>query len=75
MSPIALTDEQLASVMRAAQPLPVHARDSFLQEVAERLQGRELGGGSVARAIREVLPKFFDAPQLERAAGHSKWSR
>jgi hypothetical protein len=41
--------------------------------VAQALQGREIGDGEVGRAIREMLPRFFDAPVLERSA--SKWSR
>jgi hypothetical protein len=73
MPPVALTDDQLDAVMRAAQPLAVGDRDAFLQAVAARLQGHELGDGEVGRAIREVLPRFFDAPVLERSA--SKWSR
>jgi hypothetical protein len=75
MSPLRLTDEQLSAIMRAAQSLPVHTRDSFLQAVAECLQGKELGDGEVGRAIREVQKRYFDPPILERAAGTSKWSR
>jgi len=45
MSPIALTDEQLDIVRRAAEPLQPHDRGVFLQTVAELLNGHEIGDG------------------------------
>ena len=51
--PIALTDSQLETVMRAAGVLNVYDRDDFLRAVAEQLSGREpLGDGIVARVTR-----------------------
>jgi hypothetical protein len=65
MPPLALSDEQLDAVFRAARPLRVADRDAFLQEVAAALQGRsEIGDGDVYRAIAEVQRKFWDPPQL-----------
>jgi hypothetical protein len=75
MPPIALTDEQLASVMAAAEPLRVGDRDAFLRAVAERLQGHEIGDGLVGRVVAETQRDFFDPPQLEKAQGQSKWAR
>ena len=62
MPPIALTDEQLAAVMRACGPLRPDARGAFLEAVAAALQGREIGDGSVGRAIAVAQRQFFDPP-------------
>jgi hypothetical protein len=41
----------------------VRDRDSFLQAVAEALQGRrEIGDGDVHRAIATVQRRFYDPP-------------
>jgi hypothetical protein len=56
---IALNNEQLETVMSLAQPLAPWQRDQFLQAIARRLAGVEIGDGSVhAAAIaaqREVM--------------------
>jgi hypothetical protein len=49
--PLRLTDDQLAAVLRAAEPLAVGDRDAFLRDVAAALQGQELGDGTVYRVI------------------------
>jgi hypothetical protein len=64
-APISLADEELRVVMTAASPLPPHARDSFLREVAARLQDvpkAQLGLGLVSRNAREVQRTHVDAP-------------
>jgi hypothetical protein len=71
MPPVALTDQQLTAIMRAAEPLRVGDRDRFLQAVAERLQGRVIGDGEVGRAIREVLPTLSHQPQEEMTASNN----
>jgi hypothetical protein len=45
MPPLALTDSELDAVYRAAGPIPPAVRGAFLEEVAQRLAGRELGDG------------------------------
>jgi hypothetical protein len=62
MPPIALTDEQLTAIMRACAPLRPDARGAFLEAVAAALQGREIGDGSVGRAIAAAQRQFFDPP-------------
>jgi len=56
---IALSDQQLEIVMSLAQPLPRWQRDQFLQAVARRLAGVEVGDGTVHAAAvaaqREVV--------------------
>jgi hypothetical protein len=74
MRPLALTDDQLDAVRRAAEPLAPDLRAPFLETVA-RLLAHEpvVGDGSVARACREAQREFWKAPDLSRAAGTSKY--
>jgi hypothetical protein len=62
--PLALTDDQLAAVMRAAEPLAVGDRDGFLRDVAAALQGQELGDGAVYRTIAQMQRRYYDPPIL-----------
>jgi len=59
MSPIALSDEQLAMVVQLSRPLAPWQRKLFLEAVARRLIGIELGDGSVhaaaVAAVDEVI--------------------
>jgi hypothetical protein len=63
--PIALTDTQLNAIMDAAEPLHPHDRTSFLEWVAERLNGRELGDGFVGRVVRETQREFWHPPEID----------
>ena len=72
-APVRLTDEQLAVIMAAAEPLAPADRGPFLEAVAASLRGREIGDGLIHRVIAEVQHRFFDPPQFQRAAGTSKW--
>jgi hypothetical protein len=74
-SPLALTDDQLSIIQRAAGPLHPHDRSAYLETVAELLNGHELGDGIVARAAREAQAKFLRPPDLARKNGQSKYSR
>jgi hypothetical protein len=70
MPPVRLTDSELDQVMAAARPLPVHARDAFLQHVASELKRcNGVGPGVVFRIVRDVQKIYFDAPNLEH--GHA----
>jgi hypothetical protein len=64
MKPIRLTDDELSAVMSAARPLAVEMRDPFLQDVASLLRGREVGPGTVHRAIEQAQRAHFDPPDL-----------
>jgi hypothetical protein len=75
MPPLALSDEQLDAVLRAAQPLPVAARDQFLIDLAAALQGQDLGDGAVYRAIREVQRRHHDPPQMDHLPQHRRAAR
>ena len=54
MPPIALSDSQLRELMQAAQLVPLDLRNAFLQQVAARLRGKDLGDGLVHRVAYEV---------------------
>src|SRR5262249_46664045 len=76
MSPIALSDSELATVMRAAAVLNVADRDPFLRAVADALAGREFGDGIVSRTCAELQKRFWRPPELDgRPAGLSKYAR
>jgi len=63
--PLALSDDQLSAVMRAAGTLNVADRDDFLRVVAAALAGRELGDGLVGRVCAEAQKRFFRPPELD----------
>jgi hypothetical protein len=53
---MALTDHQLKTVQQAASMLPLHARDSFLRSVANRLSPHAAPtDADIARAVSFVL--------------------
>ena len=51
--PIALSDTQLRELMQAAQLVPLDLRNVFLERVAARLRGQDLGDGLVHRVSYE----------------------
>jgi hypothetical protein len=71
--PLALSDSELAAIYRAAGPIAPDVRSAFLEEVAQRLAGRELGDGLVYRVVMEVQRKFWSAPDLSRGKDFSRW--
>jgi hypothetical protein len=72
-TPVSLSDSELQAVMDACRPLPLHARDQFLRQVAEAIVALpERGDGSVARAIRSVWREHFDAPDLRIGESQSR---
>jgi hypothetical protein len=70
--PLRLTDDQLAAVLRAAEPLAVGDRGAFLQDVAAALQGQELGDGTVYRVVAQVQRRYYDPPIL---GPEPRWGR
>jgi hypothetical protein len=56
---ISFTDQQLAALRAAAKPLSPWDRSRFLQIVADRLMGKDLGDGAVYRVIRETQREFL----------------
>jgi hypothetical protein len=56
ITPVSLTDAQLAAISEAATPLQPFDRSAFLASVDNRLAAEyDPGDGTVARIIREVL--------------------
>ena len=66
MSPIALSDAELAEVMQAARVVPHDLRQAYLEQVAVQLRGKDLGPGLVHRVAFEVARGI--AWDSERAA-------
>jgi hypothetical protein len=46
--------------LTAANQLRWRARQRFIAAVAQQLDGREVGDGTVAEAVREVLAAMYD---------------
>jgi hypothetical protein len=73
MPPIHLSDDELAAVMRAAQPIAIDRREAFLQQVATALASCvEIGPGTVHRICAATQRAFFDPP-LETRSGAGKY--
>jgi hypothetical protein len=70
MRPLALSDDQMTAIMRCAEPLAPSARASFLVDVADALQGRELGDGLVGRVCAEVAAALLERAGLVRGDRH-----
>lgn len=61
--PLALTDQQYAAVVAACEPLLPPDRSAFLVALAQLLGSeREIGDGTVARAIRSLQREFWRPP-------------
>ena len=73
MSPIQLSDDQLAIVIASAEPLEAAVRGQYLERVAELLTDIEIGDGAVSRAARRAQAELLRPPT--RGPMPSKWSR
>lgn len=71
--PLRLTDDQMSTVMRAAEPLVWADRGPFLEAVAGELQGLEIGDGLVA-GVCARLQRLWLMPRGPMH-GVSKWQR
>ena len=74
--PLALSDAQLAAVMRLSEPLAPACRDALLRILAHELRGQhDVGDGELHRIVRTIIRdnRLFDAPDLGRGIG--KWAR
>jgi hypothetical protein len=67
---VALSDEQITTVMQLARPLSPDQRSMFLEMVAAKLNGRrEIGDGVVSRICRTLVREYFDPPHEHVAGG------
>jgi len=73
--PLALSDSQLETVMRAAGVLNIYDRDEFLRAVAHELAGRELGDGIVGRVCAELQKRFWRPLEIDGKPHGSKYAR
>jgi len=70
--PLALSDDQMTAILRAAEPLDPDRRSDFLRDVAQALQGRELGDGLVGRICSEMQGRYLVPPDLGAGVGTPK---
>jgi hypothetical protein len=52
---VSLSDRQMKLVQLAASSLPVHLRDDFLRQLADRLAPGEVGDAAVDAAVNVAL--------------------
>jgi hypothetical protein len=65
MQPIALSDDDYATIITAAQPIAPDRREAFLRQVAEALQScRTIGPGTIYRIVVQAQRAHFDPPEL-----------
>jgi hypothetical protein len=65
MPPLALTDDDLDAIMRAATPLQPHQRDGFLRDIADEISKLPaVGPGSLHRVIMIVQRRHYDPPDF-----------
>ena len=62
--PADLSEDQIHAILSATHPLPIADRDAFLDDVADALDGVELGDGAVYRTIKDVQRRYWDPPKL-----------
>ena len=67
--PIALSDTQLRELMQAAQLVPLDLRNVFLERVAVRLRGQDLGDGLVHRVSYEEARSICWGSERTAAVG------
>jgi len=62
--PIALTDSELHELRQIAETIPWDLRPDFLERVAAKLQGQDIGDGVVHRVCRAVSLACIRVPRL-----------
>ena len=74
--PLQLTDDEMSALYRATQPIALHLRDAFLQDLADELRRYpEIGPGIVYRAIATLQRKYFDPPDTSTETRHDQARR
>jgi hypothetical protein len=59
MSPIALTDSELHELRQIAETIPWDLRPDFLERVAAKLRGQEIGSGVIYRVAHTVARQMI----------------
>jgi hypothetical protein len=70
--PLALSDSQYTMLIEIARPLPVELREEFLERVAQKLRGQELGDGVVYKAAMATQRELFSYPIDRSVIGGSR---
>jgi hypothetical protein len=61
---LVLSDEQLAQIKAAAQPIPRALRETYLERLAALLVGRQFSNGDVQRAAAQAQRELIGSPTL-----------
>ena len=72
--PLCLSDDQLSTVMRLAQPLAPHCRDAFLRILAHELRHRaDVGDGELHRRACAIIKNYglFDPIDVRAENGRN----
>jgi hypothetical protein len=68
--PLALSDEQITTIMALARPLSPDQRTAFVELLAAKLNGRrEIGDGTLYQVCRDLQRELF-LPPLETEPHH-----
>ena len=59
MTPIALTDSELRELRQIAETIPWELRPDFLERVAAKLRGQEIGSGVIYRVAHAVARQMI----------------
>ena len=70
MQLMAFTDEQLAQIRDAAQPIPRARRAAYLERVTTLLAGRQFGNRDVQCAVAQAQRELVGAPATEGIDRH-----
>jgi hypothetical protein len=70
-----LTDDELNTVRRFAEPLHPNDRRAYLERVTAILGDREIGPGSLHRACEQAQLELRRPPILDGRIGEGKYSR
>jgi hypothetical protein len=73
--PLALTDADLATIERYAQPLDPRLRSTFLHRVVALLDGQVVGDGLLGRVCAQAQGELRQASALDEGLHGGKYGR
>jgi hypothetical protein len=69
-TPLALSDEQLTTIMQLSRPLQPAQRVAFFEMLVAKLNGRgEIGDGQLFQICRELQRQYFSPPEFNQDEG------
>jgi hypothetical protein len=75
-TPVALSEEQMLTVLAAAYPLSPDRRNAFLEDVARELAALpDIGDGALYRIVMAAQQRHYVPPERVGVGGVSKYNR